>query len=494
MSQRHRDCELLLRPSDDACLFRELPDSVSQPTATVDVSCYHFLLLLLPYDLFIFIATTAPQIRTHTAETKVLFSRAVPFHIAMDDHSPPVQHNLTTEQRWEFVGTPPAGRKMLCMGFYPTQPMWIGKKLVPLPADTAGTPELAVAMHQSIGRYCSNLHYEWFITRDGMIIIGLTLQLLQKADIGSDVEADYRRIAANPMYAGMSQTTWGRKWSLYVDYMNAIHLLVAAARQDFLQSLRVPQYISEVTVTNAVVFQFYVDDPLHRSMPLLCQFTWNPLDGSEEIVKDPTLRCPVMRITRDNCPVMPPEENSLLLDRVDQQLASCDLQRVRLLAMVARAIHAYQETSYDTCLILLWTVIENLISKRYDDFTAEQAAVLQPSAIQPPPATKSGKKYKKKRQQRKQNIDISSQIRTLHQNNKLPRGRPSRDIPPKGRFMEFIELVRRVRNEFVHSTKPCNDEHCQKAYTVVEDLVRVDWSITLPCMQSRPMVNIATSR
>ncbi len=57
--------------------------------------------------------------------------------------------------------------------------------------------------------------------------------------------------------------------------------------------------------------------------------------------------------------------------------------------------------------------------------------------------------------------------------------------------MEFIEQVREARNGLVHDAEACDDGQCDKAYAVLGDLVREDWNITLPLMQSRPMINIA---
>ena len=108
--------------------------------------------------------------------------------------------------------------------------------------------------------------------------------------------------------------------------------------------------------------------------------------------KHTTLQCPPMHVHRVNCPVLPPEQFELL-NRVHPQLAG-------LCALLARAVHAYEETSYDTCLILIWAVIENLISKRYDALLTKQGA---------PPLGHPAKERKRKER------DVSKQIQALHQ-------------------------------------------------------------------------------
>ena len=145
----------------------------------------------------------------------------------------------------------------------------------------------------------------------------------------------------------MSLTAFGRKWSLYLDYLNAVHLLLAAARQPFLQSLGVMQFIGEVTLTNAIVFHHFFDDPLHRSEPRLCRFTWAPEDGSVMAEKHSTLQCPPMHVHRA-VSVLPPGSSSCWIVSINSCLGAMRLI-VRLLAMVARAVHAYYEMSYDTC-------------------------------------------------------------------------------------------------------------------------------------------------
>ena len=79
---------------------------------------------------------------------------------------------------------------MLCMGFYPTQSMWMGKKLSPIPPDVVGTPECAVAMHQAIRWYGSHEDYTLWITRDGLVVVAFMKGLLDKEGINPDTEAE----------------------------------------------------------------------------------------------------------------------------------------------------------------------------------------------------------------------------------------------------------------------------------------------------------------
>ena len=164
-----------------------------------------------------------------------------------------------------------------------------------------------------------------------------------------------------------------------------------------------------------------------------------------------------------NCPVLPPEQYGLL-DRVNeriQQLSVRDIgtPRVQLLAMGARAVHAYQERSYDACLTLLWTVVENLITKRYEA-DKEQAATAQSL-----------------REAERAHVNISRCINALQERGRMP-------APRK----ECIDEVRVARNKFVHDAEKCDDVRCDKAYDVLADLVREDWKITLPLLQSRPII------
>ena len=399
----------------------------------------------------------------------------------------PVIHNLTTEERFAFAHTPPTSRSWPCMGFYPTQPMWVGKRVVPLPADLAGTPELEIVMHQSIRFYGTHNDYTMFITRDGMVVLWLPESLLRREGIDLDVTAEeqVRHVAADPMYGSMSETRFGRMWSLYVDYLNALHLLLAAAREPILRPLNLPQFMNEVTLANAMVFQHYCDDPLHRIQSRWCKFHWSTVDGSLTIEKDPSLKCVPVYVPRRDCPLVSPEQYHVF-DRVDQQLSECNTARVRLLAMIARAVHAYQERSHDTCLILLWTVVESIINKRYDAFVTGESLF----EAQPISAAKQGKKKNRKQSQF---TAISTQIETLHQKQLLPAGHRApthRASPgtPKGQFRKFIEAVKQARNDFVLKAAPCQDSQCYKAYSVLADLVREDWKITLPFMEARPMI------
>ena len=170
------------------------------------------------------------------------------------------QHNMTTEERLAFARTPPSGAHMLCMGFYPTQSMWVGRAVTPFPGDLVSSPELEVAMHQAIRTYHSQEDFSLFIARDGLVVVALKRSIIDREEKNADAAVD--GIAVD-MYAGSSGTEYGRKWALYLDYLNATHLLLAAARQSFLQSSGA-QFISEVTVTNAIVFRHFFDDPLHR--------------------------------------------------------------------------------------------------------------------------------------------------------------------------------------------------------------------------------------
>ena len=405
---------------------------------------------------------------------------------------PPVIHNLTTEERFEYARTPPTGRHMLCMGFYPTQPMWVGRNVTPLPADVQGSPELAALKHQSIKWYGDNVDYTLFFTRDGMVVIGLSGQLLMQQGLFTDADADRRHLTGDPLFPNMGQTTFGRKWALYLDYLNAAHLLLAAARQPFLQSLGIEQqYVSEVTLSNAIVFQHYYDDPLHRTVPDHAMVNWSATDGSVRIDKHPALRCPTpAHVPRAGCPVLAAEQYDIL-DRVHRQLSSCDVPRVQLLARVARAVHAFQEMSYDMCFVGLWTVIENSINRLYDTLIAE--AALQ-AAVTSPTEDKLNRKH----------TNLSRQIKKLREHHRLPPHRPAAALPaaaassststqsPDGRFMELLEQVRTARNRLVHGAMACNDGHCTKAYYVLWKLVMEEWQITPPKLQSRGVLNIAT--
>ena len=217
-----------------------------------------------------------------------------------------------------------------------------------------------------------------------------------------------------------------------------------------------------------------------------------------KVEKHSSFNCPTIETYRDG-PVLPPEQYELL-DCVDEQLAKCDTVRVRLLAMVARAVHAFQQRSYDTCLILLWTVIENLINKRYDALVAEQQVVARDTP--PAPTTNPPSSNKKKsKKDKKPHKDISTQISTLNQHRRLPAGRklgPLRATTdsgtPKGRFSHYLENVRQARNDFVHNANPCHDEHCDQAYAALQELVCEDWKITLPFMYARTVLHIGPCR
>ena len=404
--------------------------------------------------------------------------------------SQPHKENLTAEGAYELINTPPSGESVQCMGFYPTQPMWVGQCVVPLPAEMDGRPEIALIMLESIKRYQHD-DYTLYFTRDGMVVIALSATLLKKEGIVVNPRVASGHTVTDAING--SQTSLGRTWALYLDHLNAVHLLLASSRQDWLQSLHfpVPQFISEVALSNAIVIRYYPDDPLQRSVPQLCPLGWEPRSGSAVIEKDVL---PATVLLRVQCPVLTAERYELL-DAVDRQLSECNVGRVRLLAVVARAIHAYQELSHSTCVTLLWTVIEKLIRARYKALVAHQA---QWHAAHAAADAKSGtKKWVKKliQQQQKQQQkpkNISAQIWTLHKHNRLPRGGPSRDnTPSQSAMLEFFERARQSRNEFLHNVTQCDDEQCIKAYAVLMDLVREDWNIKLPRMQKRALINIS---
>ena len=264
-------------------------------------------------------------------------------------------------------------------------------------------------MHQSIQSYTCSDRYVLSFARDGLVTIALMERLL-----------DSEGIRATHSAHSSHEVELSRKGSLYVDHLNAVHLLLAAACEPVLPDPVL--LISEVTLTNAVVFDHYFDDPLHRSVPHLCEFAWRPDTASVVITKDPALLCSPTTVSRSNCPQLP-SKCFCVLDAVERQLSSCDTTRVRLLAMVARAIHAYQERSYDTCLVLLWTVVENLITKRYDEIVRQQPG-LAPAAS---PVVSHGRRGRGRIKQQhgnervpQQYQDIASQIRTLDEHD-LPR-------------------------------------------------------------------------
>ena len=397
-----------------------------------------------------------------------------------DTPKPPPREPVEDEEPPHYFSLPPpSGRSMQCMGFYPTQPMWVGERTVPLPAWLQGTPQLAGIMHERVKGYAHDHRYVLMFTRDGMVMIALAQTLL-----------DSEGIPPARASASSGEVEFGRKWSLYVDYLNAVNLLLAAALESVLPEPA--QLIGEVTLTSAVVFQHYYQDPLLCSVPHLCAFAWHADTGTVVRHKHSELGCQPMHLNRSDCFLLPAKQFGLL-DWVDQRLWSCDTTRVRLLAMVARAIHAYQERSYDTCLILLWTVIESSITSR----CAELHERTTPARIPPVKQTRRARKSAQQ-QQSEQPLhcqSIAVQIRTLHQLNLLPSHcPPSRTRcggAPPGRFKGYIENVRYARNDFVHRAKACRMEHCNKAYAVLVDLVREDWSIKLPFMVPRAMINLA---
>ena len=167
--------------------------------------------------------------------------------------------------------SPPTGHGLLCMGFYPTHTMWIGKRPDPLPPFTSRMRPLAALMHQGI-KYYAHDDLLWFVTRDGLVMLALAQSFLEREGLTADAAAGCTRKATESDYTSMSKSKMGRKWSLHLDYLNTVHLLLVAAREKLLKSMDIGQLVGEVTPANTIVFACSLEDPLHHSVPLGSRF------------------------------------------------------------------------------------------------------------------------------------------------------------------------------------------------------------------------------
>lgn len=115
------------------------------------------------------------------------------------------------------------------------------------------------------------------------------------------------------------------KRSLYLSYINTIHLLLAAARQQICQSLPLTHHIRELTVRQVVIMDRFVKTSLHQYLYNGCKVLWNTDNGTasvESLIFDTTV---VHRHDR-YCPELPIS----VFDGLNQQISLCDSSRIKI--------------------------------------------------------------------------------------------------------------------------------------------------------------------
>lgn len=308
-------------------------------------------------------------------------------------------------------------------------------------------------MHQVVKTYDHD-NYVLSITRDGMIMISLKQKVLDRE--GITLVNDYSSITQDPMHGSLSDTSSSRKWSLYLKYLNCVHLLLAAARQPICQNQHINHHLGTASMRHVIVTNRLRGGSLQSFSSTHSTIHWHAETGTST-VDNSVFDSRLVHHRERCCPVLPVS----VFDELNRQLSVCDLPQVKILALVSQAVHHYQEALYDNSLTSFWIVIEHLVSRRFDLICTI------------------------KRSKRKTPVE---KIRILKTKNLLPSScfvRNSFDV--EVRTIDYIDEVREARNKFVHTTASCTDGQCAMAYRIISDLIREDWTVDLPLLQSLPL-------
>jgi hypothetical protein len=401
--------------------------------------------------------------------------------------------HVNSEQKDEDVAVP-----ITFLGFYPTQAMWVQTQPTLQLRLDATREQTSDIMHEVVIQFDNDDFLLW-VTRDGAMMILLKQHVLDSAAKGKAWFSDCPTVSRYPVYGSRSETASGKEWSLYLDYLNCVHMLLAEARQSM--ATLINHNLGDVNMTNAMVFLCHFSaagSPICR--PVNSHFTWRPDDGSS-IVQNTILRTSIVHQRTHCSPILP----TAVFDRMYEQMRTCDFSRVHDLAMIAKAIRSYQETSYEICFTLCWTIIEKMLSQRWtaliesknqEDLQAERlqrdqflrqreeaiaARILTQPDWKPSPVPPSDHKprYPADRQRFLEHWQLSYYIQILDMFNLLPT-----------HCFRLVDELRTVRNAIVHNGGPCRDADCEKAYDIIKALIREDWKIQLPLLQMCPMLVI----
>lgn len=279
-----------------------------------------------------------------------------------------------------------------------------------------------------------NENFILIVNNDGMILLHL------KKDFLCNIYSEYECKNNEKMEY---------KWSYYTIFLNALYLLLDSIT---LKELHISYFeISEVITKDVMVVTLDENESI-KGISYRYAKNIQPYGDTDDRLELP--------------------EN--ILKTICEILQECckERERIHILSEVEKGLSEYKILNFSTSLVLLWFVIEQFISKKWDKYLEENNTTFS-----------DGRK--------RINSDRRAQLtRHMGVHKKLNLLELTENIDFE--IFSVLDELREIRNKITHQNDKfvCKAEHCQKAFDMVKYFIDIEYNIKIIFNTSYSLIGI----